>query len=70
MFVRYCLQRYRREREDLMYRTYVTDSLYLMGRGRYLGKRWIDMARPRAAVDVDPAVVVADVAERAGLVIS
>ena len=53
-----------------MFRTYVTDSLYQMGRGRALSKRWIDTVRPREVADVDPHVVVADVVERAGLVVA
>lgn len=70
MFIRYCLQRRRREEEELMYRAYITDSLYQMGRGCALNKRWIDTVRPREVADVDPDAVVADVVERAGLVVS
>lgn len=68
--MRYCNRRFRREQEDMAYRTYVTDSLYLRDRGKSHSKRWIDIVRPRAAEDVDPQAVLDDLAERAGLVIA
>lgn len=68
--MRYCNRRFRREQEDMAYRTYVTDSLYLRDRGKSHSKRWIDIVRPRAAEDVDPQDVLDDLAERAGLVIA
>lgn len=49
---------------------YVTDSLYLSGQSKYIGRRWFDMVRPRIIGDVDPQEVVDSVAKRAGLVIT
>lgn len=68
--MKYCNRRFRREQEDMAYRTYVTDSLYLRDRGKSHSKRWIDIVRPRSAEDVDPQAVLDDLAERAGLVIA
>ena len=68
--MRYFNRRFGREQEDMAYRTYVTDSLYLRDRGKSHSKRWIDIVRPRAAEDVDPQAVLDDLAERAGLVIA
>lgn len=69
MFIRYFNRRFRREQEDMAYRTYVTDSLYLRDRGKTHTARWIDVVRPRAAEDVDPQRVLDDLVERAGLVV-
>lgn len=67
--MRYCNRRFRREQEDMAYRTYVTDSLYLRDRGKTHTTRWINIVRPRAAEDVDPQRVLDDLVERAGLVV-
>ena len=68
--MRYCNRRFRREQEDMAFRTCAMDSLYLRDRGKSHSKRWIDIVRPRAAEDVDPQAVLDDLAERAGLVIA
>lgn len=68
--MRYCNRRFRREQEDMAFRTYVTDSLYLRDRSKTHTTRWIDIVRPRSAEDVDPQAVLDDLAERAGLVIA
>lgn len=68
--MRYFNRRFRREQEDMAFRTYVTDSLYLRDRGKTHTTRWIDIVRPRSAEDVDPQAVLDDLAERAGLVIA
>ena len=49
---------------------YVTDSLYLSGQSKYIGRRWLDVIRPRVIGDVNPQEVVDDVAKRAGLVVA
>lgn len=54
----------------MAFKTYVTDSIYLMGRNKVPGKRWYDQVRPKVYEDVDAAEVVADVASRAGLVVA
>lgn len=54
----------------MAFKTYVTDSLHLMGQNKYLGHRWYDQVRPKVYEDVDAAAVVNDVAKRAGLVVA
>lgn len=54
----------------MAFKTYVTDSLHLMGQNKYLGHRWYDEVRPKVYEDVDATAVVDDVAKRAGLVIA
>lgn len=56
-------------RDELAFKVYVTDSLYLMGQRKYLNKRWYDQIRPRVYEDIDAVAVVADVTKRAGLVV-
>ena len=34
---------YRREQEELFYRSYIADSLYALGRGRALERRFFDV---------------------------
>lgn len=53
----------------MAFRVYVTDSLYLMGRHKCIGRRWYDQVRPKVYDDIDAAAVVADVTKRAGLVV-
>lgn len=54
----------------MAFKTYVTDSLHLMGQNKYLGHRWYDEVRPKVYEDVDATTVVDDVVKRAGLVIA
>lgn len=54
----------------MAFKTYVTDSLHLMGQNKYLGNRWYDEVRPKVYEDVNAAAVVEDVVERAGLVVA
>lgn len=64
------LARYRRERDEMAFKVYVTDSLYLMGQQKFIGRRWYDQVRPKVYEDIDAAEVVADVTKRAGLVVT
>lgn len=61
--------RYMNYRDELAFEVYVTDSLYLMGQRKFLNSRWYDRVRPKVYEDIDAAAVVADVTERAGLVV-
>ena len=61
--------RYRKERDEVTFKVYVTDSLYLMGQHKFLNRRWYDIARPKVYEDIDAAAVVADITQRAGLVV-
>lgn len=63
------LARYRKERDEMAFKVYVTDSLYLMGQHKFIGRRWYDQVRPKVYDDTDAATVVADVTKRAGLVV-
>lgn len=63
------LARYRKERDEMAFKVYVTDSLHLMGQHKFIGRRWYDQVRPKVHEDVDAAAVVADVTKRAGLVV-
>lgn len=64
------LARYRKERDEIAFKVYVTDSLYLMGQQKFIGRRWYDQVRPKVYEDIDAAAaVVADVTKRAGLVV-
>lgn len=63
------MARYRKERDEMTFKVYVTDSLYLMGQHKFIGRRWYDRVRPKVYEDVDAAAVVTDVATRAGLVV-
>lgn len=63
------LARYRKERDEMMFKVYVTDSLHLMGQHKFLNRRWYDSIRPKVYEDIDTAAVVADVTKRAGLVV-
>ena len=63
------MARYRKERDDMAFKVYVTDSLYLMGQRKFIGRRWYDQVRPKVYEDIDAAEVVADVTKRAGLVV-
>ena len=54
----------------MAFKTYVTDSLHLMGQNKYIGHRWYDEVRPKVYEDVNAAEVVDDVVKRAGLVIA
>lgn len=54
----------------MAFKVYVTDSLYLMGQRKFIGCRWYDRVRPKVYEDIDAAAVVADVTERAGLVVA
>ena len=45
----------------MAFKTYVTDSLHLMGQNKYLGRRWYDEIRPKVYEDVNAAAVVEDV---------
>ena len=56
-------------RDEMAFKVYVTDSLYLMGQHKYLNRRWYDTIRPKVYEDIDAAAVVADVTRRAGLVV-
>lgn len=69
MFVQFTKARYRKERDDMAFKVYVTDSLYLMGQRKFLNRRWYDQVRPKVYDDIDAAAVVADVTKRAGLVV-
>lgn len=53
----------------MAFKVYVTDSLHLMGRQKFIGRRWYDQVRPKVYEDVDAAAVAADVTKRAGLVV-
>lgn len=53
----------------MAFKVYVTDSLYLMGQRKFIGRRWYDQVRPKVYEDIDAAAVVADVTRRAGLVV-
>lgn len=63
------LARYRKERDEMAFKVYVTDSLYLMGQHKFIGRRWYDQVRPKVYDGIDAATVVADVTKRAGLVV-
>lgn len=54
----------------MLFKVYVTDSLYLMGQHKFLNCRWYDQIRPVVYEDIDAAAVVADITQRAGLVIT
>ena len=54
----------------MVFMTYITDSLHLMGQNKFVGSRWCDMVRPKVYEDIDAAEVVDDVVKRAGLVIA
>lgn len=54
----------------MAFKTYVTDSLHLMGQHKYLSHRWYDEVRPKVYKNVDPQEVVEDVVKRAGLVVA
>lgn len=53
----------------MAFKVYVTDSLYLMGQHKFIGRRWYDRIRPKVHEDIDAAAVVADITNRAGLVV-
>lgn len=53
----------------MAFKVYVTDSLYLMGQHKFIGRRWYDQVRPKVHEDIDAVTVVADVTKRAGLVV-
>ena len=63
------LASYRKERDEMAFKVYVTDSLYLMGQRKFISRRWYDQVRPKVYADIDAAAVVADVTKRAGLVV-
>lgn len=56
---------------DMAYSVYVTDSLYLQGKGMRYSKRWIDIVKPKPNPDEGKADDIAkDIIERAGLICS
>lgn len=63
------MARYRKERDEMLFKVYVTDSLHLMGQHKFIGRRWYDQVRPKVYEDIDAAAVMADVTTRAGLVV-
>lgn len=54
----------------MAFKTYVTDSLHLVGQNKYLSHRWYDTVRPKVYEAVDATAVVDDVIKRAGLVVA
>ena len=57
---------------DMAYSVYVTDSLFLQGKGMRYNKRWIDIVHPRPETDTQEEAddIVKDIIERAGLICS
>lgn len=69
MFVQYAIGKKKEYQENLLYKTYVTDSLRLMGENKYLDTRWIDLITDNQIEDIDAESVVDDIVNRAGLVV-
>ena len=69
MFVQYAIGKKKEYQENLLYKTYVTDSLRLMGENKYLDTRWIDLITDNRIEDIDAESVVDDIVNRAGLVV-
>lgn len=68
VFMRYVLFKLvERQREDT-YKIYVTDHLRAIVGTNASPTRWIDMVKPREKVDADE--IVADIIDRAGLVVT
>ena len=57
------------EAKELVYREYVTESLRLIPRNRYLTKGLLDIIHPRTEPEMDAGEIVSDVISRAGLVV-
>lgn len=55
--------------EELAFREYVTDCLYLMGRNKVPGMRWLEMVRPKKEDDRSAEEIAGEVADKMGLVI-
>lgn len=53
----------------MSFRIYVTDSLRLMGENKYISVRWYDVVDSPKMADMDGKSIVADIVERAGLVV-
>lgn len=56
------------DERDLLYKVYITDSVKLMGEGKYLTDRWYDRAFGKRVIDTRSADEIAlDIITRAGL---
>ena len=49
---------------------YVTDSIRLLGEGKYMKERWYDIIAPSAHEEIDADEVVLNVIAKAGLEVS
>lgn len=67
MFMRYVEARYWEHQRDTAYRFYVTDGMYLHGKGQTFGSRFCDLIRPRITDTRSGDEIAADVIERLGL---
>lgn len=68
VFVRYFEARMREEADEMVFRTYVAESMRLGPQGKFLKVRWHDLVRPPKRQD--PNEILADVADRGGLTIT
>lgn len=66
-FIRYFTARSRKEREDMLFKTYVTDALNLIPQSKFLDIRWFDMTHPGKPISCDE--VVDELVTMGGLVI-
>lgn len=68
VFARYCLARFKREKQELAFRVYMTDAVRLIPQSQYPASRYWELINPPE--QIDPEQVISDVASRAGLVIT
>lgn len=67
-FLRYLAARIEEYNKDVLYRTYVTDSLRLIPQNRWIVPRWVDIINPKQEDERTPEEIIEDVVTSAGLI--
>lgn len=65
--MRYLLSRIRSDREERIYRNYVTDSLYYQGQNKALQERYIDVLRRKPKETKKADEIISEVTAKLGL---